>query len=841
MSRLIGRFEILRELGRGAQSIVYLGRDPHLQREVAIKTLHFAEADSRLNAYLLTEARTVSKLRHANIVPIFEAGEQAGDPYLVFEYVEGDSLAQTLKKQPLAPLRAAEMACAILDALDDAHAQGIIHRDLKPSNIIIDPRGAPRVMDFGIAVRVSDAPALLGEALMGTPPYLAPEYVAQRLVNARTDLYAMGLILLEMITGRCYRQARTLTAMLEDIVEHPVVLPENSGIDERLGAIILKATAQDPSLRYESAARMRAALQDYLMPVAALDGDSGGKAGQATVDFLLRRMRNKSDFPVLSDSVSAINRLTHSDKESVNKLSNSILKDYALTAKILRIVNSPFYRQSGGGSISTVSRAVIVLGFDAIRNVALTVMMFEHLQNKANATQIKEAFLRANLSGLLARDIGQKMMPRNSEEAFICAMFHGLGRLLVQYYFPDEVDEMRRLMAMRNCSDDAAMQQVLGTSFEELGVAIGRHWGFPPSVIHSMRRLAAGAVRKPATSEDALQTVAGFANELCDAIADAPVEERGKALKQISARYAAAVHYSDDEFKGLMKRACGELEQMAASLQVNLKQSPFARQARAWSGGSDSVAAQVARSPLDVDSDMTQAVLSTTDAQIAVPPPAAGGAAGAGKPVADAGVGATEAAEAAESVNDGAQATHLAVMPPAGNAAASDAQATLTAGIQDISNSLVEDFSLNDVLRIILETMYRAMGFGRVLLCLRDAKTNQMIGRFGFGVDTGELARHVRFALGGETDVFRVAATKGVDLIITDVDDPKISERIPEWHRKHLMAGTFVLFPLMMKGVPVAMIYCDKPRAGDIVISPAELTLLKTLRNQAVLAIKQAT
>ena len=171
---------------------------------------------------------------------------------------------------------------------------------------------------------------------------------------------------------------------------------------------------------------------------------------QSTLDFLLRRMKHKTDFPALSDSVSAINKLTHSDKESINKLSNTILKDYALTNKILRLVNSAYYRQAGGGSISTVSRAVIVLGFDVIRNIAITVLLFEHLENKGNARELKEAFLRANLAGLVARDASKKFMAREAEEAFICSLFHRLGQLLAQYYFPEEVEEIRKLVRRRS-------------------------------------------------------------------------------------------------------------------------------------------------------------------------------------------------------------------------------------------------------------------------------------------------------------------------------------------------------------------------------------------------------
>ena len=136
--------------------------------------------------------------------------------------------------------------------------------------------------------------------------------------------------------------------------------------------------------------------------------------------------------------------------------------------------------------------------------------------------------------------------------------------------------------------------------------------------------------------------------------------------------------------------------------------------------------------------------------------------------------------------------------------------------------------------------MYRAMGFRRVLLCLKDARANQMAGRFGFGPDTQEIARQFRFPLTYSADVFHLATAKGVDIIIADIDDPRIAERVPEWYRRLTTTRTFVLFPLNIKGSPVALIYCDKERAGSIAIPEKELSLLKALRNQAVLAIKQS-
>lgn len=846
MTGKIGRFMVKRELGRGVQSVVYLCQDPHLEREVAIKTLHFAQADAHMNAYLLAEARTVSKLRHANIVPIFEAGEEGGDPYLVFEYVAGQSLAELIRQQGgdrgLEPLQAAEIAASILDALTEAHGQGVIHRDLKPSNIIIDQRGKAHVMDFGIAVRV-DAPAPGEDALMGTPAYMAPEYVRQRIIDERTDIHAVGLILLEMLTGERVRKAADLTSLLQQIAEQPVSLPEDCLIDERLGAIVLRALAQDPELRPQTAGQMLMVLRDYISPPLEAEPflDDAQQTGlarpSAAVEFLLRKLRHKSDFPALSTSILTINRLTHSDKESIDRLSNSILKDYALTAKILRIVNSSHYRRAGSPAISTVSRAVIVLGFDTIRNIALTVMMFEHLQNKANVLQLKEAFLRASLAGLLAHDLARRLMPRETEEAFICAMFHELGQLLVLYYFPDEFEAMRRLMQQKNCSVDVAVQRVLGVSFANLATSVARSWGFPEAVVRSLQPLPGGRLHRPDSREERLHLLTGLSNELCDSMARLPPGDRARALRRLLDRYRGSLGLTMEQLEAGLDGALAELDPMAASLRIDLRQSVFARQALFWAGGKQPAGGSPG---WPLDDDLAQTVLPDQP-QVGRGQPAPKLPAGR----AEAGTGVPDkllkTTVIAETLADSAPATSACPIPQATeDAQGNEAQAILAAGIQDISNSLVDEFSLNDILRIILETIYRAMGFDRVILCLRDPRTQSMAGRLAFGVDAREKAAHLRFPLDGEQGVFTVATSQGLDLIINDIHDKQIRARIPDWHLQLMAAETFVLFPLMLKGRAMAMIYCDKRRANEIRISPRELALLKTLRNQAVLAIKQA-
>ncbi len=795
MSQQIGRFEIRRLLGEGSQSSVYLAFDPHLEREVAIKTLHFGTADATQNERLLQEARTVSKLRHPSIVPIFEAGEENGDPYLVFEYVEGGTLSQFLRERGApGPARAVEMMLQVLDAVDHAHRFGIIHRDLKPSNVLLDAGGAARVMDFGIATRVAQGGAD-GGGLMGTPAYMAPECIAQRIVGPQSDVYAAGLVLFELLYGRRAVSARGAARAMEQVVAEGVVLPElgEGGVDARLHDVLAKATARDLNVRYAGVGPMREALRAWLEPAEPAQG--GQERAASTLDFLLRRMRHKSDFPALSEAISSINRLASSERENVSTLSNTILKDFALTNKILRLVNSAYFRTAGGG-ISTVSRAIVVLGFETVRNIAVSLILFEHLQDKGHAAALKEEFLRANFGGMLARELAAHAL-RDTEEVFICAMFHNLGRMLSHYYFPEEAGEIGRRMQQSGGSEEAAAARVLGMGYEELGIGIARSWGFPERIVHSMRRMPAGAVRAPETREDRLRTLANFSDQISQAVERSAPGERARALERLRLRYKDAWPIADKDLAACMEKAVAELEGLSASVRVKLAQTHIGRQLTRERASADAEAAAAEAN--------LPGTLPDAGAELArETPPARGGGGEAGPPLVD-------------------------------------AQAILAAGIQDISNSLVDDFSLNDTLRIIVETMYRALGFHRVLLCVRDPRSAIMTGRFGFGPDAEDVARRFRFPLGGMADVFNIVLAKGVDLLVRDAAEEKIIGRIPDWYRKAVGAPTFLLLPLTMRSSPVGLIYADKAKPGAIVISEKELSLLRTLRNQAVLAIKQST
>ncbi|MES1163830.1 MAG: protein kinase, partial [Rhizobacter sp.] len=416
---MLGRFELKRVLGEGAQAIVWLGFDARLEREVAVKLMRAdAAADPAAVNQWLQEARSVSRLTHPNIVPVFEADVHQQQPYLVFEYVPGPTLAQQIRTNGAQPAhQAVAMIVGVLDALEAAHAAGVVHRDLKPSNILIDTAGRARVMDFGIAARLHDPGNL--DQVVGTPGYMSPEATHGGLPTATMDVFSAGIVLIELLSGTKLITERDPFRAMHMVASVDLKLPSNlsSEVDDALRVVLLRAIARDPAQRWTTAAAFRDALKTGLAPAPATDDES---SGNATLDFLLRRMRHKSDFPALSDSVARIQRVASSENESLASLSGEILKDVALTNKLLRMVNTAHF-SSAGGNISTVSRAVAVIGFAGIRNMAMSLVLVEHMHDKAHANQLKEEFLRALMAGMLASELGGQM--RIGEEAFLAAMF----------------------------------------------------------------------------------------------------------------------------------------------------------------------------------------------------------------------------------------------------------------------------------------------------------------------------------------------------------------------------------------------------------------------------------
>jgi HD-like signal output (HDOD) protein len=681
-----------------------------------------------------------------------------------------------------------------------AHNAGVVHRDIKPSNILVDAAGRARVMDFGIAARLQVVSGdEVSKAVAGTVGYLSPEAANGDSPTALMDIFSCGVVLAELLTGKPLIAEVDVHHALYRTLHEQLALPlDAKDIDDRLRTITNRALAKDPQQRFASARAFLMELEAWAKPTnAAVAEGAGGSASSSTLEFLMRRMRHKSDFPALSDSVMRIQSMASSESESVSSVTNEILKDVALTNKLLRLVNSAHYAR--GGSISTVSRAVTLVGFNGIRNMALSLVLLEHMQDKTHAAQLKEEFLRS----LMAGSIGEEICPvgKESEEAFIGSMFLNLGRLLVQFYFPEEAKQIRELARAKRdpMTEDAAAISVLGLNFEDVGLGIAKAWGLPASIQRCMRKPAGGPPSStPSEAADRIRWVALAANEIADVYLHSDPKDVDVRIEEVTRKYAKAMGSSTKAVQDATTRARQKLIDLADAMEIRV--TPGTPAARLLS---------MPEVPSNVTTSQQQASREASS-----------------------GLGAFELQATQTGVMQGV--SHVVVKTSA-------VAETLTAGIQDITNAMVEDFKLTDVLRMILETMFRSLELDRIMFCMRDPKTDTMVGRFGLGQGVEKYVPGFKTHLKAATpDLFAVVCIKGVDSLISNASDVTIVKRLPEWYRKGLNAPTFLLLPLQIKGAPFGLIYADKLGPGALGLDEKELALLRTLRNQAVMAFRQS-
>jgi HD-like signal output (HDOD) protein len=536
------------------------------------------------------------------------------------------------------------------------------------------------------------------------------------------------------------------------------------------------------------------------MAIASTTAGAPSTEADLTLDYLLRRMRFKSDFPALSTSMTRVQALSNSESDNMQSFCDEVLQDVALTQKLLRLVNTAQFRRSGTDPISTVSRAVAMIGVGGVRNIAMSLMLLDHMEDKGHAKLLKVEFLRTVMAGTLASELSGS--PKEAEEAYLGALFRSLGRLLVSFYLPDDAEQIRKLCApgadgTPGLSEGQAAQQILGVSLDKLANKVGQMWGLPDGLLACMTPPGT-IVPKHALHgrPERAWWLASLANDAADHMLNLEPGKLGDALSQLNHTYAKALDLAPNDLSEAAGRSRKRLAELTQALNLNVEpQSPAERL---------------------LDHYYVDAPNADTSEG----------------PTADA-LGLSEA--------DG-------FLSPAMPLPMLDMANVLTNGIQDITNTLLESFRLNDVLHMILETMLRALECRRVIFCLRDPKSGALLGRMGIGDQVEVLKTMFKVPLvlpaGGTPDLFSVVCLKNADMLIADASAPTIVNRLPTWFRDHVQAPTFLLLPLTMKrkGQPdmvVGLIYADKGQAGSLQLSEKELSLLRTLRNQAVMAFKQ--
>jgi HD-like signal output (HDOD) protein len=494
--------------------------------------------------------------------------------------------------------------------------------------------------------------------------------------------------------------------------------------------------------------------------------------------LLLEEMDQGGDFPALSRTIAEINRAIGDENSRANILTNIILRDISLTRKLLGLVNAAHLGSFGAQPISTISRAVVILGFNAVRDAAVSLLLFEHLNDRAHVDELKGEAVDSFYRGILGRMLAASVGVRDSEEAFISALFRDLGRLMARFHFYDKTLRVNQLMVDELLSEEAAAPRVFGVDYDQLGLAIAKKWHFPSTILHAMSPLDETNVKPASSDSGRLRIVANLARDLHRTVAGKPPEEQEQAINGLYLRYREAAQISRESLIEHARKAVEVLRDEAMIPSVDISKSTG---------------------------------LPILPGDSAKKPKATG--------VGDTSIEEEIRVEAEEIANG-------------------DPTNALVLGMQDMTAMLLGQYHLADVFKMVAEIMYRTELFDRVLTCVLDRPSQSLVGRVGLGPDALAMRGAFRIPLAFAPDVFHAAIAKAQDILISDATADNIRSRIPEWYSRAAKAHAFLLLPIVVEGKPLALLYADRI-GGPMQVPPQVLGLLKTLRNQTALAVRQ--
>lgn len=528
--RQLGRFQLLRLLGKSARSMLWLVNDPRTGQDMMLSLPRAQPPDAAALQRWLDGARRASRIDHPGLATAVEVGEHDRWPYVAYDRGTSVTLAERLGSKGLPAAELVPLVLKVLQGLAFAHEAGFAHHDVQPTMLVLGDNGQCSLMGLGVV-----QPAA-GEGA---------DLPAQRRAAER-DVLALGLVLHHALAGMAPLEQADTAVVIErmpPLGREIVRLPWTGAhvIPEPLRAIVNRATDRQERQRYRNARTLERALDGWLRT----DGEAGG----GPIMLLLDRMRAAGLLPAMPGGASRAARLASLERERSIELAEVVLQDIGLTFELLRSVNSVAARGAmggGNGPILTMRRAIEMLGVEGVRRAANTLRPWPGPLGEPQAADLAALIDRVRLAGRVA----QWLRPAgyDPEVVYLLALLQSLGRLAVQYHFPDEAVQIRKLMQPApparqgepeepGMGEEVASFAVLGVDIDALGSAVARHWGLDDSVVHMIRRVPwAAPVHSPDGDDDLLRLTASCANEVVDANG-VPPHHRLAWLQRVAQRY----------------------------------------------------------------------------------------------------------------------------------------------------------------------------------------------------------------------------------------------------------------------------------------------------------------
>jgi HD-like signal output (HDOD) protein len=493
---------------------------------------------------------------------------------------------------------------------------------------------------------------------------------------------------------------------------------------------------------------------------------------------LLNKVCGDEDMFALGSSVARVVQMASSDDQGTHDLAYYVLSDVALTQRILRLANTVKYRTASGTSVTTISRAIALLGFDNVRTTALAMLLVDALGSSEHVYSVRvelEASLCASLAG---REMARHSFYQGAEEASIGALFKNLGPLLVASHAHERYREINTLAAANQHTPAQAAQMILGCSYDALSEAVLGEWKIPDVILRAQRPLPDGVLKIAVNRGEWMRQVASFSLEVARLLAHGADPAGSAQAQALLARYGNALNLDARQLDELFGNVAREMSALLQSM--NLEPLPRPQEEKeSETGGLPNV--------------LLLATLGSGEEEQGSYP--------SGKP--------------------------------------KNAHERLLAGVQDVTQMRASgQGKVNDVVRAVLETLYTAMGFRFATVVLRDPKAGQYRARVSFGAGQARAQAGFAFSTVSSRDLFHLAMENDADLMIADAASPKIRDLLPAWHKTLLPdARSFIVLPLVLGKAQLGLFYADRVAPAPEGVPADETALIKALKGQVLAAL----
>jgi HD-like signal output (HDOD) protein len=566
-----------------------------------------------------------------------------------------------------------------------------------------------------------------------------------------------------------------------------------------------------------------------------MDAETPVRSGQERVFALLEQ---KAELPALGASVAKVVQLSSSADQDLQQLANFILSDVSLSQRVLRVANSARF-QTAAGPCRLVSKAIMLIGLDNVRSLALTALLLDKLSDRKKAARLRGEFTCSFFASILAREAAVRVPGTSPEEASISALFKNLGRLLVVSLDLPLHEEIVAHAREHNISENQAALPVIGMTYAQLSGVVIRKWGMPESIAQAVEDIPAamGNVSK-LTNMQKTQVVVSFSNETAACMVGSMGQKRERLLTNVLKRYGEPLQLERSTLTTLTETVGRDTINLTAGLGLGylVEESEAPEEEEIAAAHAEDAASDL---PLELRMD-AQVPGRVVAAAAAADAPAAADAAARGQ----GGQTQTHGAQAAgQTPGKGAPS---AVNASFGSLVAAPQPAPpttleiLLSYVQEIATTMASgNMNVQDVFALVLEALYSGMKFKRVLGCLRDPVRSLYRCRTALGADRAEMLARFQFPLEYGPDLFHAALAHQTDVHISDASDEKVASRLPAWHRGLLPATrSFFLLPLVVNKHVVGFIYGDRDECDANAYSKQELDLARTLRSQVLLALR---